>query len=99
MGLVTFFDSVPAACWPRILESAVGAGIRIDESGEWERMPWCGLCRGRASIGMAHDPTKPPGTIYVWCGALRYWSRPLSTRRLLNEVRSIIEASRRQGDS
>jgi hypothetical protein len=99
MGLVACFDSVSAESWPRILEGAVEAGIRIEGLGEWEGLPCCDLSRGRASLGMGHDPSKAPGTIYLWCGARRYWSRPLSTRRLLAEVVSIIEASIRQADS
>jgi hypothetical protein len=86
MGLVARFDSVSAESWARILEGAVEVGIRIEESGKWEGLPWRGLSRGRASLGMGHDPSKAPGTIYLWCGARRYWSRPLSTRRLLAEV-------------
>jgi len=99
MGFVARFDSVPAESWPRIVEGVVEAGIRIEESGEWEGSPWCGLSRGRASLGMGHDPSEAPGAIYLWCSPRRNWSRPLATRKLLAEVRSIIKASVRQADS
>ena len=98
MGMVADFESVPAEFWPQILGNVVEAGIRIIEVGEQRGCPWCTLSRGRASLGMGHDPSKVPGTIYLWCGALRYWSRPLATRRLLHEVCSIIEASIHQAD-
>jgi hypothetical protein len=98
MGLIAAYESVPAESWPRILEGVVEAGIRTVEAGNERGCPWCTLSRGRASLGMGHDPTKAPGTIYLWCNALHYWSRPLAVRRLLVEVCSIIEASIHQAD-
>jgi hypothetical protein len=90
MGLIADAGTLSAEDWPRVLERVVEAGILIDERGEEDGVLWCTCRRGRASFGMGLDLSKSPGTVYLYCGALHYWSRPLSTRRLLADMRSIL---------
>jgi hypothetical protein len=97
-AIISYFEPVPAESWSRILEGIVEAGILIVEVGSEVGLTWCTMSRGRARVGMGHDSSRAPGTIYFWCKPLHYWSRPLAVRRLVAEVCSIIKASIRPAD-
>lgn len=92
MGVVAGFESAPADLWPRILARAVEAGIGVDEQGEEEGLFWCTCRRGRATLWLGLETTKPVDNVSLFCGALRFWSRPRSTRRLFRDMIAIVRS-------
>ncbi|OJW07403.1 MAG: hypothetical protein BGO49_25885 [Planctomycetales bacterium 71-10] len=94
MGLIACVDSVPAECWPAILERAGRAGFLIEEVCEDDAVRVCALSRGPIGLGMGYDPTRPPGEVYIWCPLRIYWRRPLATRRLVFDLMRIVKACR-----
>ncbi|WP_020470643.1 hypothetical protein [Zavarzinella formosa] len=95
MGVIAEFESASAEHWPGILAGIVATGIKIDETGERDGLHWCSCRRGQAGIGLGIDRTKATGNVTLYCGPLRYWRRPLATRRLFCDVLTIIRSHRR----
>jgi hypothetical protein len=99
MGVIADSRSVPAGSWTRILDRVTEAGVRVEGHGEEEGLLWCSCRRGWASVGLALDLSKSPNAVYLYCGVLRYLSRPMSTRRLFAEVRSVITSTVGRADA
>ena len=92
-GSVPNSRSIDAELWSRILSRFAGSDIRIEDREEEEAMTWCRCVRGRASfaLGVA-KPTYTDRDFYFSCSLKHYWPAPLSTRRLIRDVVTIVEA-------
>lgn len=96
MGVVVRFESAPASLWPCILARLGANGICIQEQGKEEGLLWCSCRRGWVGIGLCIEPAKAVENVTLYCGALRYWWRPLATDALFGAVLSVIRLTASQ---
>jgi hypothetical protein len=93
MGVIVEFATVPIEQRAHVLRRIAASGVEVEDEGDARGVYWFGCRRGRASIGLAFDPSLSRNNVCLYCRYLDFLWRPHSVRRLFRDVLTVVRFS------
>ena len=99
MGVIVESATVAIEQRVQVLGRIAAAGIEVEDEGDARGIYWHGCRRGRASIGLAFDPSESRENVWLYSSVVDFLRRPRSVYRLFRDVLTIVRLSVPKSDA